>query len=146
MFDFLSKLFKPERSGATARERLRLVLLSDHLQLAPDVVEALKGDLIAVISKYCEVDEANCDVTFEQQDAVIAMLANIPILAMRSRPQPPVPRPPATAPPPPEGATASASVADDAAIETTTAGLAASAKRVRRRRRRAAGNPAPAAG
>lgn len=85
MFDFLSKFFKPQGSSETAKERLRLVLLSDHLQLAPDVVEALKSDLIAVISKYVEVDVESCEVNFEQQDRTVAMLANIPIVSMKVR-------------------------------------------------------------
>jgi cell division topological specificity factor len=89
MLEFFRRLFVPETSGATARERLRLVLLSDHLSLAPDVVDSLRTDLIAVISKYVEVDEANCDVSFEQQDRAVAVLANIPIVSMRSRPGPP---------------------------------------------------------
>ena len=80
MIEFLKRLFNPEPSSVTARERLRLVLLSDHLALAPDVVESLKSDLIAVISKYVDVDADHCDVTFEQQERVVAMLANIPIL------------------------------------------------------------------
>ena len=83
MLDFFKRFFNPEPSSVTARERLRLVLLSDHLALAPDVVESLKIDLIAVISKYVDVDAANCDVTFEQQDRQVAMLANIPILGMK---------------------------------------------------------------
>ncbi|HXP91933.1 MAG TPA: cell division topological specificity factor MinE [Candidatus Binatia bacterium] len=85
MFDFLSRFFKPQGSSETAKERLRLVLLSDHLQLAPDVVEALKYDLIAVISKYVEVDVESCEVTFEQQDRTVLMLANIPIVSMKVR-------------------------------------------------------------
>lgn|GEM_PF-433503 len=109
MLDFLSKLFGRPSSGATAKERLRLVLLSDHLSLSPDVVESLKHDLIEVISRYVEVDVPNCDVTFEQRDHEVAMLANIPILAMHKRPTPPPappsgPRPertPEPAPPPP---------------------------------------------
>src|SRR6202022_4270841 len=88
VFDFFNRLFGTKPSSATAKERLRLVLLSDHLSLAPDVVEALKNDLIEVISRYCEVDAANCDVTFEQQEKRVAMLANVPILAMRARPAP----------------------------------------------------------
>src|SRR5476649_2043434 len=100
MIEFIKKFFKPEASGVTARERLRLVLLSDHLSLAPDVVESLRADLIAVISKYVEVDEAHCDVTFEQQDSAVAMLANIPILSMRSRPMPPPPPAPSSPPTP----------------------------------------------
>ena len=94
MLDFLKRLFNPEPSSVTARERLRLVLLSDHLALAPDVVESLKADLIAVISKYVDVDAANCDVTFEQQESVVAMLANIPILGMKPAVRTPRPSPP----------------------------------------------------
>jgi cell division topological specificity factor len=151
MLDFFKRFFNPEPSSVTARERLRLVLLSDHLALAPDVVESLKLDLIAVISKYVDVDTANCDVTFEQQDRQVAMLANIPILGMKpSAPKPPRPErapepPPALADPSP----ASAALADpppvpvaDAAVEPA----AAAPKPRRRRRRRAAINTAPAHG
>ncbi len=126
MFEFVQRFFGKPASSTTAKERLRLVLLSDHLSLAPDVVEALKRDLVEVISRYVEVDSSNCDVTFEQQDKQVAMLANIPILAMRqSRPRatsfaqppaapptvpPPAPEPPpARAPEPPSFGTAGAS-------------------------------------
>lgn len=88
MFEFFTRLFRGEPSGQTAKERLRLVLLSDHLALAPDVVDAMKTDLLAVISRYVEVDEANVDVTFEQRDHEVAMLANIPIRSMKERERP----------------------------------------------------------
>ena len=104
MIEFIQRLFGKPASSATAKERLRLVLLSDHLSLAPDVVEALKHDLVEVISRYVEVDEENCDVTFEQREKQIAMLANIPILGMRTRPKPPAPPPPAAPPPSPPSA------------------------------------------
>ena len=137
MFEFIQRFFGKPASSATAKERLRLVLLSDHLSLAPDVVEALKRDLIDVISRYVDVDRANCDVTFEQQEKQVAMLANIPILAMRSRPNPPAATPPAPPPPParePEpppsldlgGATASVAAEPEAAtlIDATPAATA----------------------
>ena len=108
---FFKRISNPEPSSVTARERLRLVLLSDHLALAPDVVDSLKADLIAVISKYVDVDAAHCDVTFEQQESVVAMLANIPILGMKPAVRTPRPTPPE--PPPMIDATpASAAVAD----------------------------------
>ena len=91
MFDFFSRLFKRDGSSATAKERLRLVLLSDHLSLSPDTVEALKRDLIAVISRYVKVDVGLCDVSFEQQAATVAMHANIPILGMQSERAPVAP-------------------------------------------------------
>ena len=86
MLDFFNRLFNPAPpSGATAKERLRLVLLSDHLQLAPDVIEALKRDLLVVISRYVEIDQAHADVTFEHREGEVAMLASIPITGVRER-------------------------------------------------------------
>jgi cell division topological specificity factor len=102
VIDFFNKFFRPlPPSGATAKERLRLVLLSDHLSLAPDVVESLKRDLLAVISRYVEIDPAHADVTFERRDHDVAMLASIPITGVRrsgydESPEPtppPAPRP-----------------------------------------------------
>jgi cell division topological specificity factor len=147
MFEFVQRFFGKPASSATAKERLRLVLLSDHLSLAPDVVESLKRDLLEVISRYVEVDQSQCDVSFEQQDKQVAMLANIPIVAMRNRPTPPA-APPA-APPPPEPppsldpAGASAAVADAPDVEpeivedgaAEVAPSAPGSKRKRRRRR-----------
>jgi cell division topological specificity factor len=79
MIEFLNRLFGRQNSGATAKERLRLVLMSDHLSLAPEMIEAMKRDLVDVISRYVEVDRDKIDVHFEHQDKALAMLANIPI-------------------------------------------------------------------
>lgn len=79
MIDFLNRLFGRQPSGATAKERLRLVLMSDHLSLAPEMVECMKRDLVDVISRYVEVDRDKIDVHFENQHNALAMLANIPI-------------------------------------------------------------------
>lgn len=144
MLDFLKRLFNPEPSSVTARERLRLVLLSDHLALAPDVVESLKADLIAVISKYVDVDAAHCDVTFEQQESVVAMLANIPILGMKPAQRAPRPVPPPE-PPPMTGPTpVSAAVAVEPDAVRTEPEAVAAPKPRRRRRRRTNVNAAPA--
>jgi cell division topological specificity factor len=162
MLDFFKRFFSPEPSSVTARERLRLVLLSDHLALAPDVVESLKLDLIAVISKYVDVDTANCDVTFEQQDSQVAMLANIPILGMKPVAKTPRPAAPPVPPPMTDPSPASATLADPPEASVPTAGAVApvstatadastvmaqpAPKSRRRRRRRATIVPAPAHG
>ena len=79
MIEFLNRIFGRHNSGATAKERLRLVLMSDHLSLAPEMIESMKRDLVDVISRYVEVDREKIDVHFENQDNALAMLANIPI-------------------------------------------------------------------
>jgi cell division topological specificity factor len=125
VIDFLKKLFGHSGSSSTAKERLRLVLMTDHLELAPDMIEAMKRDLVDVISRYVEVDRDKIDVTFEQQDKALAMLANIPILSVNRTNGPPAP-PPVAAP----------SVPEAAATLSTPEAVAAPPESVKRRRRR----------
>jgi cell division topological specificity factor len=87
VIEFLRKLFGQSGSSATAKERLRLVLMTDHLELAPELIEAMKRDLVDVISRHVEVDRDKIEVNFERQDSALAMLANIPILSV-NRPSP----------------------------------------------------------
>ena len=82
MIEFFNRLFGRRGSSATAKERLRLVLLSDHLALAPNLVDDLKRELVDVISRFVEVDKENIELNFEQREKVIAMFANVPILSM----------------------------------------------------------------
>ncbi len=82
MIDWVRKFFAPTTSSQTAKERLRLVLMTDHLSLAPEMIEQMKRDFIDVIAKYVEVDRDKIEINFEQQDKALAMLANVPILAV----------------------------------------------------------------
>jgi cell division topological specificity factor len=113
--DFFKAFFRREGSGATAKERLRLVLLSDHLSLAPDVVDALKAELFAVLSKYVDIDPEHAEVTFEMREREVAMLASVPILAVRND------RP--SAPPPPPAPGTPAARARRRKRKSTTGGL-----------------------
>jgi cell division topological specificity factor len=94
MIALFRKLFGTHGSGATAKERLRLVLMTDHLALAPEMIERMKQELLEVISRYVEVDRERTEVNFDRQDATLAMIANIPILSVeRPAASPPQPAP-----------------------------------------------------
>jgi len=156
VFEFIRAFFNPSPpSGATAKERLRLVLLSDHLSLAPEVVEAMKHDLLEVLSRYVEIDMAHADVTFEQRDAEVAMLASVPITGLRDRKRAsaPLPMPPLPAPQPVEVSAAAvdpempsepqveqpqAAAPAEPAAETAPAARVPDARPRRRRRKKAA--------
>lgn len=80
MFDFFGKLFGgSDGSKNKAKERLRLVLVHDRASLSPGLVEALKEELIQVISKYMEIDEDGLEVNFDEGDDSVALIANIPV-------------------------------------------------------------------
>ena len=134
MIDFLKRLFGQSGSSSTAKERLRLVLMTDHLELAPEMVDAMKRDLVDVISRYVEVDRERIDVTFEQQDRSLAMLANIPILSVNRTNGHAAAAEPAAAP---EPAAAVAVAATNGSTPPPDAPAAAAPKRKRRRRKKA---------
>ncbi|TAM61154.1 cell division topological specificity factor MinE [bacterium] len=138
--DAILRFFRPTPSGVVAKERLRLVLLSDRIHLAPDVIDQLRGDLIATISRYMEIDEVGLDVTFETRENDVALLANIPIKAVRARPLPP----PAPVVPQPEEAVAqpeeAVALAEVAAADGVAAAEAVTVP-ARRKRVKAKGNP-----
>jgi len=82
MIEFLKRLFGHQGSSTTAKERLRLVLMTDHLELAPEMIEQMKRELVEVISRHVEVDRERIEVNFERQDRTLALLANIPIISV----------------------------------------------------------------
>jgi cell division topological specificity factor len=43
-------------SSDIAKDRLRLVLVHDRLKMPPENFESLKGDLLAVLSRYFDID------------------------------------------------------------------------------------------
>ncbi|MDD6037298.1 MAG: cell division topological specificity factor MinE [bacterium] len=81
----LMDIFKKKNSGDVAKDRLKLLLVSDRANCSPDVMEAIKNDIIQVISKYMEIDAEGLDIQITQTESettngtVPALFANIPI-------------------------------------------------------------------
>lgn len=66
-----------------ARERLRLMLVHDRADMEPELMEALKNDLIRVISKYLEVDREGMEVSLHREEGSVALVASIPVRSVR---------------------------------------------------------------
>ena len=85
MFDLISKLFYRENmtSRDIAKERLRLVLVHDRSSSSPELLNALKEDLIRGIREYMEIDEAALVVDLANEEDAVALIANIPVKGFR---------------------------------------------------------------
>lgn len=82
--DLISKFFKDDPSSKdVAVERLRLVLVHDRANVSPGLMEALKEDLIAVISKYMDIDEESMEINLNSSECSSALVANIPVKRIR---------------------------------------------------------------
>jgi cell division topological specificity factor len=85
MIDFLSRFFRREEASKTlAKERLRLILMSDRVSLAPDIFDAMKGEMLEVLRRYLEIDERGMDVHFENAERQFALMATIPVREVRT--------------------------------------------------------------
>lgn len=73
---------KKKKSSSVAKDRLKLVLIHDRTMLSPRVLQALKEELIQVISKYVDIDKDSINIEVCQEskkDREAALIANIPI-------------------------------------------------------------------
>jgi len=88
MLDFLTKFFRREESSRSlAKERLRLVLLSDRVSLAPETFDAMKTEMLSVVQRYLDIDEHGLDFHFESAERRFMLLANIPVVNVKSSEQ-----------------------------------------------------------
>ena len=49
-------VFKRKKSGDVAKDRLKILLISDRVNCSPEVLERIKADIAEVISKYMKID------------------------------------------------------------------------------------------
>jgi len=84
---FIQRLFgrSEPSSRETAKQRLQLVLVHDRNQIEPGMLERIKDDIIAVISKHVEIDREHVDISFSRGERENRLTANIPLLSGRSR-------------------------------------------------------------
>ena len=83
---FLECLFgKKTPSSQAAKKRLQLVLIHDRTDITPELMNALRADLIEVITRYMDVDERNIELGMDRDDSAgqVALEASIPVLRLK---------------------------------------------------------------
>ena len=86
---FMDTFFRRKSSSNTAKERLKFVLVSDRANCSPETMELIKNDIIAVISKFMEIDLQGLEIQITQTESeggngnVPAIYANIPIKELK---------------------------------------------------------------
>ena len=75
--------FRKKQSGNIAKDRLKLLLVSDRANCSPETMELIKNDMINVISKYMDIDKEHIEIQMNQigsnGDPLPSLFANIPI-------------------------------------------------------------------
>mgnify|MGYP003404812859 CR=1 FL=1 len=79
----LFSFFRPKTSRQIAKDRLKILLISDRVNCSPEMMELIKTDIAKVISKYMKIDTANMEIQISKTTP--ALYANIPILDLNKQ-------------------------------------------------------------
>lgn len=84
------RFFQKRASGNIAKDRLKVVLVSDRVNCSPTTVENIRLDILAVLAKYVEIDTDHIDIQIIQspsndKDKVIpTLIARVPFKEMNA--------------------------------------------------------------
>ena len=77
---WLDKFFgSKEKSGATAKKRLQMVLIHDRSEISPGMLQLIQDDIIQVIAKRLEIDPESVEVKVDQSEREGYLVAEVPL-------------------------------------------------------------------
>lgn len=82
----MSSLFSGrKRSAKSAKERLQLVLIHDRVDLTQFELEALRDDILEVISRHVDIDPEAVRIDVERDGREQRLVADIPLRSVTRR-------------------------------------------------------------
>lgn len=86
LFSIINNLLgrSTEQSKNAAKDRLRLVLMHDRSDIPATMMEAIRTEMVLVLSKYVEIDQEALEVALEKEAGSIGLVLNIPIRRVKS--------------------------------------------------------------
>jgi cell division topological specificity factor len=79
MLSFLRRFLGDKQSGQIAHKRMQFVLMHDRVDITPEIMEAVKNDIIKVLSRYMEIDNKSIKVDLEKGGDFMALISNVQI-------------------------------------------------------------------
>ncbi|MDY2648623.1 MAG: cell division topological specificity factor MinE [Pyramidobacter porci] len=83
MTDFLNRIFKRTKSKDNAKKRLQIVLMHDRKDISPEIMAAIREDILKVISKYMDVDNTGIDIDLNDDENMVALEVSVPVKGMK---------------------------------------------------------------
>lgn len=85
MGSLFDRIIGRKRSAKSAKERLQLVLIHDRTDMTQIEMEALRDDILAVISRHIDVDPDGVRIDLERDGREQRLVADIPLRSVARR-------------------------------------------------------------
>jgi cell division topological specificity factor len=85
MGSFFDRVTGRKRSAKNAKERLQLVLIHDRTDMTQVELEALRDDILAVISRHVDIDPEAVRIDVEREGREQRLVADIPLRSVTRR-------------------------------------------------------------
>ncbi len=66
-------------SANLAKQRLVEVLVQDHVKITPEVMEAIRADILRILSRHLDVDADKLQINLTRTDRGDNLVANVPV-------------------------------------------------------------------
>ncbi len=66
-------------SASMAKQRLVEVLVQDHVKITPEVMEAIRSDILQILSRHLDVDADQLQINLTRTDRGDNFVANVPV-------------------------------------------------------------------
>lgn len=66
-------------SRQEVKNRLKLVLAHDRAAIAPEMLEAMRREILEVVSRYVDLDAEQMELSLDSSDRMTVLVANLPI-------------------------------------------------------------------
>jgi cell division topological specificity factor len=66
-------------SRQDVKNRLKLVLAHDRAAIAPEMLEAMRREILEVVSRYVDLDAEEMELSLDSSDRLTVLVANLPI-------------------------------------------------------------------
>lgn len=85
-----ARIFRKKSSREIAKDRLKILLISDRVNCSPEMMEMIKTDIAKVISKYMKIDAQSMEIEITKtgikgRAKTPSLYASIPIIDLNKQ-------------------------------------------------------------